>query len=67
MGMPCGPCRRPLGKMSPGGLRKVVDAALAVQARNPDIFRPVAEFFDVDVAGRLAAPESLRGLSYESY
>jgi 4-hydroxy-tetrahydrodipicolinate synthase len=67
LGMPCGPCRRPLGKMSPGGLRKVVEAAKAVQARNPKIFQPIAAYFDVDVAARLEDPKSLEGLSYDSY
>ncbi|MGD8368586.1 MAG: 4-hydroxy-tetrahydrodipicolinate synthase [Desulfobacterales bacterium] len=67
LGMPSGPCRRPLGKMSPGGLAKVVEAARAVQARNPDIFRPIAEFFGMDVDDRLSDPERLQGLSYESY
>jgi len=67
LGMPGGGCRRPLGKMSPGGLEKVVAAARAVHDRNPDVFRPLAAFFDVDVAGRLADPARLEGLAYDQY
>ena len=67
LGMPCGGCRRPLGKMSAGGLAKVLDAARTVHSRNPAVFAPVAEFFGVDVTERLENPESLAGLAYEQY
>jgi 4-hydroxy-tetrahydrodipicolinate synthase len=65
LGLPSGPCRRPLGKMSAGGLQKVLDAARSVQSRNPEIFRPLAEFFGVDVAERLEDPARLEGLAYD--
>ncbi len=67
LGMPCGGCRRPLGKMSAGGLAKVLEAARAVHSRNPEVFAPVAEFFGVDVTERLENPGSLAGLAYERY
>ncbi len=67
LGMPCGGCRRPLGKMSPGGLKKVIEAAQAVQARNPSIFQPIADFFKVDVAERLSDPDRWRALAYDAY
>ena len=65
LGVPAGPCRRPLGKMSAGGLEKVLAAAREVQSRNPDTFRPLAEFFGVDVAERLEDPARLEGLCYD--
>ena len=67
LGMPAGGCRQPLGKMTKNGLEKVLGAARKVQADNPEIFRPVADFFDVDIAERLNNPSSWEGLAYEEY
>ncbi len=53
LGMPGGPCRRPLGKMTPKGFHIVLDALKKVQAGNPEIFEPVAAFFRVDIEKRL--------------
>ena len=54
LGMNVGPCRRPLGKMSLWGLDKVRVALTTVNQQNPEIFSPIAEFFKVDIAERLA-------------
>ena len=67
LGMSTGGCRQPLGKMTINGLEKVLGAARKVQADNPEIFRPVAEFFDVDIAERLNNPSTWEGLAYEEY
>lgn len=67
LGMPAGPCRRPLGKMSAKGVEKVLEIAKTVQAQNPGIFAPVAEFFNVDVEARLNDPKTREGLSYDAY
>ena len=67
LGMPAGRCRQPLGKMSRNGLEKVLEAARKVQADTPEILEPVAEFFNVDVEGRLNDPSILEGLYYEEY
>jgi len=64
LGMPAGPCRRPLGKMNAEGLGKVLDIARTVQSRNPEVFAPVAEAFQVDVDRRLADPAAVEGLAY---
>jgi 4-hydroxy-tetrahydrodipicolinate synthase len=53
--------------MSRNGLEKVLGAARKVQADNPEIFRPVADFFDVDIAERLNNPSFWAGLAYEEY
>ena len=45
LGVPSGPCRRPLGKMTEKGLAIVVDAAKTVQKKNPEILQPLADFF----------------------
>ena len=67
LGMSTGGCRQPLGKMTINGLEKVLGAARKVQADNPEIFRPVADFFDVDIAERLNNPSTWEGLAYEEY
>ncbi|MBT8350728.1 MAG: 4-hydroxy-tetrahydrodipicolinate synthase [Deltaproteobacteria bacterium] len=67
LGMPSGGCRQPLGKMTKKGLEIVLDAARKVQGGNPGIFKPLADFFDVDVENRLSDPSILNGLYYEEY
>jgi len=67
LGMPAGGCRQPLGKMTRNGLEKVLAAARKVQADNPEILKPVADFFNVDIADRLNDPAFLKGLYYEEY
>ena len=67
LGMPSGGCRRPLGRMTARGLDVVLAAARRVQSQNPELFAPVAEYFNVDIAARLADPNNWRGLSYEAY
>jgi 4-hydroxy-tetrahydrodipicolinate synthase len=67
LGMCSGNCRQPLGKMSRNGLDAVLEAARKVQANNPEILAPVAEFFNVDIAERLSDPSFCEGLYYEEY
>ena len=67
LGMPSGGCRQPLGKMTRNGLETVLSAARKVQADNPEILKPVAEFFNVDIEQRLDNPSSWDGLFYDEY
>ena len=67
LGMPSGGCRQPLGKMTKNGLEKVIEAARKVQSDNPEILKPVAEFFGVDIDARLSSLSSREGLYYEKY
>ena len=53
LGMPGGPCRSPLGKMTQKGFHVLLDTAKTVQAKNPEIFEPIALFFNVDIEERL--------------
>lgn len=64
LGMPAGPCRRPLGRMNQGGLRQVLDVARTVQHDNPELFTPIEQFFNVDVASRVADASVLDDLAY---
>ena len=67
LGMPSGGCRQPLGKMTQKGVESVLAAARKVQAENPEIFKPIAEFFNVDIEDRLNNSSSWEGLYYEEY
>jgi 4-hydroxy-tetrahydrodipicolinate synthase len=64
LGMPSGPCRRPLGKMNKSGLDAVLEIAKTVQSDNPELFAPVAEYFGVDIADRLEDQALLADLAY---
>ncbi|MDP6776647.1 MAG: 4-hydroxy-tetrahydrodipicolinate synthase [Candidatus Latescibacteria bacterium] len=64
LGMPAGPCRRPLGKMNRAGLETVLGIARTVQSENPEIFAPIESAFGVDIAARLADSSVTEGLAY---
>ena len=64
LGMPSGPCRRPLGKMTPGGMEVLVGAARQVLANDPDLLAPIGEFFGVDVEERLSDSKAIEELTY---
>lgn len=67
LGMPVGPCRPPLGRMTANGVSVVLDAARTVQKNNPEIFSPIAEFFGVDIESRLSNKENWKDLCYKGY
>ena len=67
LGMPSGPCRRPLGKMTPAGLEVIVQAARTVHNSDPSLLGPIGESFGVDVEARLNDAASLQGLTYTTY
>ncbi len=51
-----GNCRRPLGKMTRKGLANVLDTVRQVHRNHPEILRPAADFFGVDLDSRLNDP-----------
>jgi 4-hydroxy-tetrahydrodipicolinate synthase len=67
LGMPAGPCRRPLGRLTRAGLDVLLEATRKVYANAPQLFGPIASFFDVDVEARLNDPKYQEGLFYEEY
>ena len=67
LGLPSGGCRKPLGKMTENGIEKVLEAARSVQANNPEILKPAAEFFGIDIDDRLSNPSNWEGLFYTEY
>jgi 4-hydroxy-tetrahydrodipicolinate synthase len=64
LGMPSGPCRQPLGKMTRAGLEIVLANARKVYAANPAVLQPIADFFDVDLRERLNNEQYWKGLTY---
>ena len=67
LGMPAGPCRQPLGKMTQAGLERVLEAARKVHANAPHVLAPAADFFSIDIEQRLNDPKYTEGLAYEKY
>lgn len=65
LGMPSGPCRRPLGKMTKKGLRTVLNVVRTVYEKTPEILQPIENFYEVDLGKRLYDERSVRGLSYD--
>ncbi len=54
LGMPSGPCRQPLGKMTMAGVDVVRTAVRTVWESNPEVLEPVAHFYHVDLGARIA-------------
>jgi 4-hydroxy-tetrahydrodipicolinate synthase len=67
LGMPAGPCRQPLGRMTPKGLEVVLAAARKVWVETPDILQPVADHFGLDISARLEDSANWQDLFYASY
>ncbi len=67
LGMPSGPCRRPLGKMTRKGLDTVLGVARKVWHSNPEILQPIGDFFGVNVGRRLEDERSHATFVYENY
>ncbi len=65
LGMPSGFCRQPVGKMTKKGLDVVIKAAKEVWEENPEIFEPVADFFNVDIDEQLNNKELRKNLYYD--
>ena len=66
LGMPAGPCRQPLGRMTRSGLEVVLKAARQVFENDPALLAPVGDFFGVDVEERLSG-KSIGELTYSGY
>ncbi len=67
LGMPSGGCRQPLGRMTRKGIDFVRATARKVQAANPAILGPAAEFFNIDIDQRLNDDGLLEDLIYTDY
>jgi 4-hydroxy-tetrahydrodipicolinate synthase len=64
LGMPSGPCRQPLGKMTRNGIETVLANARKVYEKDPEILAPIEDFFDVSIQERLTNEKFWQGLTY---
>ena len=64
LGMPAGPGRQPLGKMTSQGVNVVRDAVKTVWKNNPEILSPIGAFYGIDIEARIADNAIWDGLSY---
>jgi 4-hydroxy-tetrahydrodipicolinate synthase len=53
LGLPSGPSRPPLGKMTPKGVEVVRSALKEVYEKDKEVFRPIQEFYNVNIEERL--------------
>jgi len=54
LGIPSGPCRPPLGKMTPKGVEVVRNALKAVDEKDKEILRPIQDFYRINIEERLS-------------
>jgi len=64
LGMAAGPCRQPLGKMTPEGVAVVRDTARKVWRDSPEILQPIEKHYQVDISARLKDDAAWSGLAY---
>ncbi len=64
LGMPSGPGRQPLGRMTAHGVSVIRTAVKKVWNNNPEVLAPIGEFYGVDVEARIAGDECWNVLSY---
>jgi len=54
LGLPSGPCRPPLGKMTPKGVQVVRSALMEVYEKDKGILMPLQEFYRIKIEERLS-------------
>ncbi len=54
LGLPSGPCRPPLGKMTPKGVEVVRNALKEVYEKDREVLRPIQEFYKINIEERLS-------------
>jgi len=57
LGMPAGPCRPPLGRMTPQGIAVVRDAVRTVYEQSKEVLFPIQDFYQVDLEERIYQDE----------
>lgn len=67
LGLPVGPVRPPLGRMTSKALSLLLDHTRIVQEQHPEVFEPLSSFFDVNVEERLTNDRYLHGWHYDGY
>jgi len=57
LGIPAGPCRPPLGRMTPQGIAVVRDAVRTVYEQSKEVLFPIQDFYQVDLEERIYQDE----------
>ncbi len=65
LGMPAGPCRPPLGRLTRIALNSILNALRSAHEQCPGLFDQVEEVFDVSVEDRLHNERHWEGLAYD--
>jgi len=65
LGIPAGAPRRPLGKMTPGGIEIVRGALKKVFQESFDILKPLEDFYGIDIEERLSDNDVWNKMIYE--
>ena len=55
LGLPSGPCRQPLGKMTAKGMEIVRSALKTVYEKDKEILRPIQDFYKINIEERLSS------------
>jgi 4-hydroxy-tetrahydrodipicolinate synthase len=64
LGMPAGPCRKPLGKLSPSGASVIRETLEKIMSESPEILAPVGDFYGVDIETRLRDDRVWKSIMY---
>lgn len=54
LGMPAGPCRPPLGRVTPKGVEVIRNALKEIYEKDKEILRPIQEFYKINVEERIS-------------
>ena len=54
LGLPSGPCRPPLGKMTPKGVEVIRNVLKEVYEKDKEVLRPLQEFYKINIEERLS-------------
>jgi 4-hydroxy-tetrahydrodipicolinate synthase len=65
LGLPSGPLRPPLGKMTCKSIEVLIKNVREVYEHSPEIFVPIENFFDVDLSERLYFERYWKDLTYD--
>jgi 4-hydroxy-tetrahydrodipicolinate synthase len=64
LGMPAGPCRKPLGKLTSAGAGVIRGVLNGVMRDNPEILEPVGTFYNSDIEARVNDEKIWQSLVY---
>ncbi|MBF0226111.1 MAG: 4-hydroxy-tetrahydrodipicolinate synthase [Desulfobacterales bacterium] len=67
LGMPSGGCRKPMGKLTKNGFDIAIETLRQVYQNDASIFKPIEDFFGININERLNKESAMQHLYYEAY